>query len=82
MAQPAFTNEDRGTAVFDHDGNQVGTVSDVRDGSAHVDTSDGDSGILDDLTDALGWDDDDDTHELRNDDVDTVDNDGVHLRQF
>lgn len=82
MARPAFTNEDRGTAVFDHDGNRVGTVSDVQSGTAHVDTADSDSGVLDSIKDALGWNDDDDTHELRSDDVDTYDDDGVHLRQF
>ena len=77
-----FTDDDRGSTVFDNDGNRVGTVNDVQDGTAHVDTTDGDSGILDDLTDVLGWDDDDDTHELRSDDVDSYDDDGVHLRRL
>ena len=76
-----FTDDDRGSSVFDNNGNRIGTVNDVQDGNALIDTSDGDSGILDDLTDALGWDDDDDTHELRSEDVNSYDDDGVHLRQ-
>ena len=76
-----FTDSDRGSNVFDNNGNRIGTVNDVQDGNALIDTSDGDSGILDDLTDALGWDDDDDTHELRSEDVNSYDDDGVHLRQ-
>ncbi len=76
-----FTDGDRGSSVFDNNGNRIGTVNDVQDGNALIDTSDGDSGILDDLTDALGWDDDDDTHELRSEDVNSYDDDGVHLRQ-
>lgn len=78
-----FTDDDRGSTVFDDDGNRVGNVTDVQSGNAHVDTSDGDSGILDSVKSALGWDDDDDdTHELRSDDVDSYDDDGVHLRRL
>ncbi|RJT03902.1 hypothetical protein D3261_10485 [Halococcus sp. IIIV-5B] len=79
-----FTDDDRRSGVFDNAGNRVGTVNDVRDGNAYVDTSssDTDSGILDSIMSALGWNDSDDTHELRNDDVDHYDDDGVHLRQL
>ena len=77
-----FTGDDRGTAVLNHQGERVGTVSDVQDGNAHVDTSDTDSGVLDSIKDALGWNNDDNTHELRGDDVDSYDEDGVHLHQF
>ncbi|RJT04354.1 hypothetical protein [Halococcus sp. IIIV-5B] len=77
-----FTDDDRGSGVFDHAGNRVGTVNDVRDGNARVDTSDSDSGVLDSIKDALGWNDNDDTHELRGDDVDSYDDDGIHLRRL
>ena len=77
-----FTDDDRGSGVFDHAGNRVGTVNDVQDGNARVDTSDSDSGVLDSIKDALGWNDDDETHELRGDDVDSYDYDGIHLRRL
>lgn len=78
-----FTDGDRGSAVFNHQGERVGTVSDAQDGIAHVDTTDSDSGVLDSIKNALGWnDDDDDTYELRNNDVDSIDDEGVHLRQL
>lgn len=77
-----FTDDDRGSTVFDNDGNRVGNVTDVQSGNAHVDTSDSDSGILDSIKDALGWDDSNDTQELRSDDVDSYDDDGVHLRRL
>ena len=77
-----FTDDDRGSTVFDNDGNRVGSITDVQSGNAHVDTTDSDSGILDSIKDALGWDDNDDTHELRSDDVDSYNDNDVHLRQF
>ncbi|EMA39280.1 hypothetical protein [Halococcus hamelinensis] len=77
-----FTDDDRGLSVVDHDGNRVGTVDDVRDDTALVDTSGSDSGVLDTVTSALGWNDDDETHELRHDDVETVSDEHVRLRNL
>lgn len=76
-----FTDDDRGKSVFDHEGNRVGSVTGVRDGSGIIETDD-DSSITDKIKSALNWDDSDDTHELRNDDVDTIDDDGVRLRNL
>ncbi|WP_160133086.1 hypothetical protein [Halococcus salsus] len=77
-----FTDDDRGLSVVDHDGNRVGTVDDVRDDTALVDTSGSDSGVLDTVKLALGWSDDDETHELRHDDVETVSDEHVRLRNL
>lgn len=76
-----FTDDDRGKSVVDHDGNQLGTVSDVRDGKGHVETDD-DSSLTDKIKSALGWDDSDDSHELQNDHVDSIDDSEVRLRRL
>ena len=76
-----FTDDDRGKSVFDHEGNRVGSVTDTRDGKGIIETDD-DSSLTDKLKSALGWNDSDDTHELRNDDVESVDDDGVRLRNL
>jgi hypothetical protein len=81
-----FTDEDRGRPVRTDDGERVGTVSDVRDGRAHVEE---DEGIADAIREKLGWDGDDDeddgdgrTHDLRDSAIDRVDDDGVWIRQI
>ena len=76
-----FTDNDRGKGVFDHDGNRIGSITNVNDGRGTVETDD-DSSLTDKLKSALGWDDSDDTHELRNDDVDTIDDNEVRLRNL
>lgn len=78
-----LTPEDRGKTVMNAEGHRIGTISDVQEGRGHVETDNDSEGLTDKLKSALGWDDSDDTddtHELRNEDVDSVDDDGVHLR--
>ncbi|EMA51433.1 hypothetical protein [Halococcus thailandensis] len=74
-----FTDDDRGKSVFDYQGNRVGRITNVENGSGTVETDD-DSSLTDKIKSALNWDDDDDSHELRSDDVDTIDDDEVRLR--
>lgn len=76
-----FTNDDRGKSVFDHDGNRLGSIANVQDGRGIIETDD-DSSITDKLKSALNWDDSDDTHELRSDDVDSINDNEVQLRNL
>ncbi|WP_049902371.1 hypothetical protein [Halococcus agarilyticus] len=76
-----LTDDDRGKSVVDHEGNRVGSITDTRDGRGVVETDD-DSSLTDKLKSALSWDDSDDSHELRNDDVDSVNDDEVRLRNL
>lgn len=77
-----FTDDDRQKPVYSPEGNQIGTISDVHDeNSARVRHDDDDSdGLTDKVKDMLGWDDDEDEHDLRSDDVDRHEDDGVYLR--
>ena len=73
------TNDiDAGMDVYDVNGEEVGTVADVEDDTAYVDL---DPGLTDEVKATLGLgDSDDDTYALRDEMVDTVDDDGVHLQ--
>lgn len=75
-----FTDEDRDKPVRVVDGEQIGTVSDVREGRASVEENEG---ITDAIKEKIGWDDDSDgTHELSDAAVERVDDDGVWIRQI
>jgi hypothetical protein len=73
------TNDiDEGMDVLDTQGEEVGTVVTVEGDTAYVDL---DPGLTDEVKSSLGFGDtDDDTYALRDEMVDTVDGDGVHLR--
>ena len=69
---------DSGMDVYDAHGDEVGTVATVEDDTAYVDL---DPGLTDEVKSSLGFGDtDDDTYALRDEMVDTVDDDGVHLQ--
>lgn len=78
-----FEENDVGKPVFSAQNDRIGTVSSI-DGDdeqrAHVRRDDDSDGLTDKIKDMLGWDDDNDEHELRSDDVERHDDDGVHLR--
>ena len=79
MARP-FSDEDREKSVVTSEGHNIGTVRDVDQDRATVNrTADHDS-LMDKVKDMLGWDDDDESHELRQDHVDRYEDDRVHLR--
>jgi hypothetical protein len=68
---------DSGMSVLDDAGEEVGTVATVEGDTAYVDL---DPGLTDEVKSSLGFGDtDEDTYALRDEMVDTVDNDGVHL---
>jgi hypothetical protein len=69
---------DSGMDVLDAHGEEVGTVATVEDDTAYVDL---DPGLTDEVKSSLGFGDtDEDTYALRDEMVDTVDSDGVHLQ--
>ena len=75
-----LTDDDRDKDVVTAGGTRVGTVSGVQDGQARV-TPDNDSGgLTDKIKSMLGWDDSDEDQTLRNDDVDSVNDNEVRLR--
>lgn len=77
-----FTADDRGKRVVTDEDRRVGTVSRVDDGRAYVEHDDNDDeGLTDKVKSWLGWDDDSNEHELRNDHVDRIDDDHVRLRR-
>ncbi|WP_101295638.1 hypothetical protein [Halegenticoccus soli] len=76
-----FTTDDAEKPVVTAEGTRVGTISEVRDGRARVTPTDDESeGLTDKIKSMLGWDDADETHELRREHVDAVD-DEVRLRR-
>ncbi|QLG26409.1 hypothetical protein HUG10_02130 [Halorarum halophilum] len=73
-----FTDDDRDKNVVTSEGNRIGTIDDVNDDRATV-KRDRDKSLTDKVKDMLGWD-DDDSNEIRNEHVDTVNDDEVRLR--
>jgi len=72
-----FDSNDEGKRVVTKDGDTIGTVREVQDDQAHVET---DSGLAESIRQRLGMDDDSDTYVLREDDVDTHSDDEIQLR--
>lgn len=76
-----FTDDDRNKDVVTPDGDRIGTVSNVREGRPYVRTNDdADQGVMDKIRSMLGWEDDEDEHELRDEHIDSVDDNSVRLR--
>ena len=72
-----ITESDNGKKVVNADGNRIGIVSEVKNGSAYVDP---DPSIMDTVRSKLGWDDDDkDMYELPSNSIDVVTDDEVRL---
>lgn len=76
----AFTEEDREKRVVTSEGRTIGTVRDVRDDRATIDRSDDDESLTEEIKDMLGWSDDDESHELRREDVDRYEDNRLYLR--
>lgn len=78
-----FTQEDRDKPVYTASGDRIGTVSGVdEEETARVRRrEDADEGLMSKVKDMLGWDDDSDEHQLRSDDVDRRDEEGIYLRE-
>lgn len=76
-----FTDDDRDKDVYTADGDRIGRIRDVNRDRATVEHDDDDhSSITGKVKDMLGWDDDDNEHELRSEHVDSYEDDRVRLR--
>ena len=79
MARP-FSDEDRRKPVVTSEGHTIGTIRDVEQDRATVDRTDDHDSLTDKIKDMLGWNDSDESHELRRDHVDRYEDDRVYLR--
>lgn len=78
MARTQITTNDEGKRVINAKGKRIGTVSEVRNGTAYVDP---DSGITESIRSRLGWGNaDDDEYPLEARRVKKVTDDAIHLR--
>ncbi len=75
-----FNDSDRKKGVVTSDGQNVGRVRDVDGDRATVERSDDDDSLTEEVKGFLGWSDEDETHELRQDQVDRHDDNEVHLQ--
>ena len=74
----AFRDSDEGMKVVTSDGDEVGTVADVRGDTAHVTPE---TGLGESIRQRLGWGDDTrDTYELSHSRVQSFSGDKIHLR--
>lgn len=73
-----FTDDDEGKTVVNEDGEDVGIVTTVEHGTAHVNP---DPGVTDKIKSTLGWGDgdDEDTYPLQEESVDSVTDDEIRL---
>ena len=76
-----FTDDDKGKAVVDSEGNQIGTVTEIRENTPFVELEDR-SNIRDRIIAALGWDDSKDLHSLSHADIDSVSRSEIRLRSL
>jgi hypothetical protein len=79
MSAPTITEDDEGKRVVTEQGDDVGVIAEVRDGTAYVDS---DPSVMDSIKAKLGWGDTEDTHALDADHVVDVTEDEVRLREM
>lgn len=73
-----FESKDEGKHVMTADGEVVGTIEQIRGSDAHVKP---DAGLSRSMRRKLGWPEHgDDTYQLRKTNVDSIDDDGIHLK--
>jgi hypothetical protein len=73
-----FNSSDEGKHVMTADGDMVGTVDRISGGSAHVKP---DNSLSQNTRRKLGWtDESEDTFRLKKSNVDSIDDDGIHLQ--
>lgn len=74
-----ITEEDEGKRVVDHEGNEIGMITDVRGGTAYVDP---DPGITESVMSKLGWEDaEEEDYPLDETRIDTVTDDEIRLER-
>ena len=71
------TDDETGKAVIDSNGERIGTVESVNDGTAFVDPK---SGLNATVTRAFGWNDDRDGYPLREQSIESITASAIHLR--
>lgn len=72
-----LTEEDEGKRVINADGDEIGRVTDVKDGHAHVNP---DPGVTDTIMSKLGWgDSDEETYQLDPSNIEDVTDDEIRL---
>lgn len=76
----AFRDDDRDKRVVTSDGRNIGRVRDVKEDRATIERTDDDDSLTDEIKEMLGWDDDDETHELRQDHIDRHEDEQFHLQ--
>lgn len=78
MKRTTLTDDDEGKPVVNSMGDEIGIVSEVHNGAAHVKP---DPGITDKIKSKLGWDQaDEESYHLEEDRIDTVTDDEIRLR--
>jgi len=78
MDRENVTHEDEGKRVINFQGDEIGVVKEVNNGTAHVDP---DPGITDQIRSKLGWNDADQSdYMLQNDRISTVTDDEIRLK--
>lgn len=71
-------DEDEGKRVVNDDGDEIGMVTSIRGGTAHVDPN---PGLTDTVKSKLGWGDaDEDTYPLPDNSIEEVTDDEVRIR--
>ncbi|MFP8951501.1 PRC-barrel domain containing protein [Natrialbaceae archaeon A-arb3/5] len=75
-----FTDDDEGKRIVNAEGEEVGMIESVEDGTAHVDP---DPGMTDTIKSKLGWGDvDEETYELDDTNVEAITDDEVRLERL
>lgn len=75
-----FKSSDEGMEVYTADGDMVGTIEEASGSTAHIKPA---SDLSRSVRRRLGWTEEDhDTYELKTSRVETMDDEGIHLRKF
>lgn len=80
MERP-FSDVHRGKPIVTYEGHTIGTVREVQEDRATVERTDDHDSLTDEVKDLLGWDDEDETHELPREHVDRYEDDKLHVRR-
>ena len=74
-----ISEHDEGKRVVDHEGNEIGMITDVRSGTAYVDP---DPGVTETVMSKLGWEDvDQEDYPLDETRIDTITDDEIRLER-
>lgn len=80
MDQP-FTEEHRGKPIITYKGHTIGTVQEVQEDRATVKRNDDHDSLTNEIKELLGWDNEDQSHELRREHVDRYEDDKLHIEE-